>query len=98
MTDRDFIQLVAIVRATFTSGRRVRFLGFGEGEPAGLAPGTEGTVAFVDSIGTVHVSWDGGVELGVIVRSQDGRKPDRIMPLGDGSSWLPAQSDGPSQP
>ncbi len=91
MKNQDLSQLVALVRGTFTSGRRVRFVGFGEDEPVALAAGTEGTVAFVDSIGTVHMHWDGGVALGVIVHSQDGRKLDRILPLGDGPNWLPAR-------
>ena len=91
MKNQDISQLVALVRGTFTSGRRVRFLGFGEGEPVAIAAGTEGTVAFVDSIGTVHVNWDGGLALGVIVHSQDARKHDRILPLGDGPNWPPAR-------
>jgi hypothetical protein len=31
-----------------------------------LASGAEGTVAFTDSMGTVHVKWDGGSTLGLI--------------------------------
>ena len=31
-----------------------------------LKPGDEGTVAFVDSMGTVHVTWDSGSNLGLI--------------------------------
>jgi len=30
-----------------------------------LAPGTKGTVALVDSLGTIHVNWDNGSRLGV---------------------------------
>jgi hypothetical protein len=89
--NQDLSQLVALVRGIFTSGRRVRFLEFGEVEPVALTAGAEGTVAFVDSIGTVHVNWDGGVGLGVIVHAHDGRKPDRIQPLGDGPNWPPVR-------
>jgi hypothetical protein len=32
----------------------------------GLAPGDEGTVLFSDSLGTVHVQWDTGGQLGLI--------------------------------
>ena len=77
---------VGLVRETFRVGRRVRFLGFGEHEPVQLAVGSEGTVTLVDSVGTVHVDWDAGVSLGMIVRSLDRRSPDRILPLGDGPS------------
>lgn len=31
-----------------------------------LAPGTEGTVSFIDSLGTVNVNWDGGSTLGLV--------------------------------
>lgn len=31
-----------------------------------LKPDTEGTVKFVDSMGTVHVQWDDGSSLGLI--------------------------------
>lgn len=81
------LQQVELVRQAFPPGRRVRFLGFGEAELATLTPGIEGTVAFVDSIGTVHVHWDNGAVLGAIIAAPDGRLRDRLMPLGDGPSW-----------
>lgn len=31
-----------------------------------LAPGTQGTVRLIDSMGTVHVAWDDGSSLGMI--------------------------------
>jgi hypothetical protein len=31
-----------------------------------LEPGIEGTVKFIDSLGTVHVKWDNGSTLGLI--------------------------------
>lgn len=31
-----------------------------------LRPGAQGTVTFVDSVGTVHVNWDSGSTLGLI--------------------------------
>jgi hypothetical protein len=31
-----------------------------------LKPGDEGTVAFVDDLGTVHVDWDNGSNLGLV--------------------------------
>lgn len=40
--------------------------GLENGEPS-VPPGTEGTVTFVDDIGTVHVQWATGVNLGACV-------------------------------
>lgn len=48
-------------------GQRVRFLGFGVPDPTPLPHGTEGTVRLVDDLGTVHVDWDNGVSVGLIV-------------------------------
>lgn len=31
-----------------------------------LSPGTQGTVLFIDDIGTIHVRWDNGSRLGLI--------------------------------
>ncbi|MFF5291859.1 DUF4314 domain-containing protein [Paractinoplanes globisporus] len=31
-----------------------------------LDPGTLGTVTLVDSLGTIHVLWDNGIELGLV--------------------------------
>jgi hypothetical protein len=31
-----------------------------------LKPGDEGTVSFVDSLGTLHVDWDSGSKLGLV--------------------------------
>lgn len=31
-----------------------------------LQPGTEGTIQFVDAVGTLHVKWDDGSGLGLI--------------------------------
>lgn len=87
--DDQVLTELQLLRATFPVGRRVRFLAFGEHEPTRLEVGWEGAVAFVDSFGTVHVEWDTGLRLGMIVRSLDGQRPDRILPLGVGPSWLP---------
>jgi hypothetical protein len=80
---------VEALRQTFRVGARVRFLGFGEDEPIQLAVGSMGTVLLVDSMGTVHVNWDSGVILGMIVRSLARRSPDRIVPLGGGPTAPP---------
>lgn len=63
----------------YEKGDRVRFLGFGEPDPySRLRPGTEGTVSTVDDLGTVHVDWDDGGRLGMVVVPPPGRRPDRI--------------------
>lgn len=46
-------------------GKRVR-LGHCTDPHTRLAPGAEGTVSLVDSLGTVHVKWDDGHSLGLI--------------------------------
>lgn len=35
-------------------------------DPQAPAPGTEGTVQFIDDIGTIHVAWDTGCSLGLV--------------------------------
>jgi hypothetical protein len=87
--DEPVLTELGFLREIFPAGRRVRFLGFGEHEPVQLAVGSEGTIAVVDSMGTVHVEWDTGVRLGMIVRSPDCRRPDRVLPLGEGPMWSP---------
>lgn len=36
-----------------------------------LRPGEQGTVAFVDDTGTVHVRWDSGARLGMVEEAGD---------------------------
>jgi hypothetical protein len=36
-----------------------------------LRPGIEGTVRFVDDMGTVHVNWDSGARLGLVAEAGD---------------------------
>lgn len=70
---------VSLVRETYPRGARVMFGGFGVPDPwTSLAPGTEGTVDMVDGMGTVHVAWDDGSRLGMILVPGPGEKADRI--------------------
>lgn len=65
--------------SAYARGDRVRFLGFGEPDPySSLRVGAEGTIATVDDLGTVHVDWDDGSRLGMVVVPPAGRPPDRI--------------------
>lgn len=69
--------------SAYAEGDRVRFLGFGEPDPySRLQVGAEGTVATVDDLGTVHVNWDDGGRLGMVVEPPAGQVPDRIEPVG----------------
>lgn len=46
-------------------GDRVRLV-FTDDPYTELTPGDEGTVSLVDSMGTVHVNWDSGSNLGLV--------------------------------
>jgi hypothetical protein len=45
-------------------GKRVRLIRCNDPHTK-LQPGTEGTVALVDCVGTLHVDWDDGSSLGL---------------------------------
>jgi hypothetical protein len=51
-------------------GQRVRLLRCSD-EYTKLQPGEEGTVRFVDDMGTVHVNWDSGSSLGLVAEAGD---------------------------
>ena len=55
--------IVKARKARYTSGRRVELVSMDD-PGAKLKPGDQGTVLFVDSIGTVHILWDSGSTLG----------------------------------
>lgn len=46
-------------------GRRVECVRM-TGDPRPVPAGVQGTVVFVDDIGTIHVKWDNGSTLGLI--------------------------------
>lgn len=70
------------LKERYPKGLRVRFDGFGVPDPwSTLTPGTEGTVSMVDGMGTVHVDWDSGHRLGLIVEPGPGETADRLTPL-----------------
>jgi hypothetical protein len=45
-------------------GKRVRCILMNDKYP--VPSGTEGTVVYVDDIGTIHVKWDNGSTLGLV--------------------------------
>ena len=49
----------------YPKGTRVEVISM-ENDPRPIEPGTKGTVEFVDSIGTVHCTFDNGRKLGLI--------------------------------
>ena len=49
----------------YPKGTRIEVISM-ENDPRPIAPGTKGTVDFVDSIGTIHCTFDNGRVLGLI--------------------------------
>jgi len=47
-------------------GRRVRLISTSDPYTTQLKPGDEGTALWVDDMGTLHVEWDVGSNLGMI--------------------------------
>lgn len=54
------------IKAEYPGGTRIRLIGTSD-RYTNLRAGEAGTVQFVDSVGTVHVLWDSGSRLGMIV-------------------------------
>lgn len=57
------------IKELYPKGTRIKNLSMSDQYP--IPPDTEGTVAFVDDIGTIHVNWDNGRNLGLIVGEDD---------------------------
>lgn len=55
---------VEFVKQTYKTGVRVELISMKDPRP--IPDGQRGTVVCVDDIGTIHVQWDGGRELGLI--------------------------------
>jgi hypothetical protein len=72
---------LARLRAIYQRGQRVRFIAFGEPDRGALTPGTEGVVRRVDAAGTIHVDWDDGTRLGLVVAAMEGEREDRLEQL-----------------
>ena len=54
------------IRTDFPIGSRIMMV-YSTDPFAPIEGGTEGTVSSVDNIGTIHVNWDNGRSLGVIL-------------------------------
>lgn len=57
-------ETVKCIREQYPTGTRVELVHMDD-PYVHIAPGTKGTVAAVDDIGTIHVNWDNGYRLGV---------------------------------
>lgn len=55
---------------TVTAGDRVELVHCSDPYTR-LVPGDRGTVRLVDSLGTIHVSWDSGSNLGIVEEAGD---------------------------
>lgn len=54
------------LKKRFPSGSRVMLTRMDDKQAP--PPGTKGTVDYIDSIGTIFVSWDNGSQLGVVYK------------------------------
>lgn len=54
------------LRERYPKGTRVELIHMDDPYNRKLVPGCRGTVAAVDDIGTIHVSWDCGSSLGIV--------------------------------
>lgn len=57
-------KIVESVRAEYPEGTRVKLVKMDDVQAP--APGTTGTVKFVDDTATVHIAWDTGSSLGAV--------------------------------
>ena len=62
-----------MLRARYPKGTRVELV-YTNDPYTRLKPGTKGTVDFVDSTGTIQISWDNGSGLGMIPDVDEVRK------------------------
>ena len=60
-------EMVEWLRTQYPKGTRVELVSMNDPYNKKLKPGDQGTVVTVDDIGTVHVDWDCGSGLGVVL-------------------------------
>lgn len=65
-------QQIGMLKNGFPPGTRVELLRMDDDQAPPV--GTLGTVKAVDDIGTIHVAWDNGSSLGVVLGVDDCRK------------------------
>lgn len=59
-------QMIRSTKLRYPKGTRVELVRMGS-DPRPIPEGTRGTVECVDDIGTVHVNWDNGRSLGMVL-------------------------------
>lgn len=64
---------VELLRSRYPKGTRVELI-YMDDPDSKLKPGDQGTVTFVDDIGTIHVAWDCGSSLGIAYQVDHIRK------------------------
>ena len=57
---------VKSIKTKYPEGTCIRLIKMGD-DPQPVPPGTLGTVQFVDDMGTIHMRWQTGSSLGLIV-------------------------------
>ena len=67
-------EMLQNLRERFPKGTRVELVSMDDPYNTKLVLGCRGTVIAVDSIGTIHVSWDCGSSLGVVYGVDSCRK------------------------
>lgn len=72
-------------------GDRVRLVRCND-EFTRLRPGELGTVRLIDAVGTVHVNWDSGSKLGLVL--EDGDQWEAVEGGDDGRIRDPAEQRG----
>jgi len=61
------------IKNQYPEGTRIELIEMGD-DPNPIPSGTKGTVLFVDDTGTVHVKFDNGRQLGLIVGEDSWRE------------------------
>lgn len=62
------------LREEYPVGTRVELIYMNDPYNRKLGPGCQGTVRWVDNMGTIHVSWDCGSNLGLIPGEDEFKK------------------------
>ena len=60
------VKVLQRLREQYPKGTRVELIHMDDPYNTKLAPGCKGTVHFVDDLGTIHVQWDCGSNLGAV--------------------------------
>lgn len=55
------------IKSTYSKGSRVRLIDDIDDPHSKLKAGDEGVITHIDDIGTLHMKWDNGSSLGLIV-------------------------------